>query len=208
MTQESVGLDAGGDYIIPIGRWWIYPNSWDDLRVPLNAVKLGGVADPSWAQWRDNGSGSTGVFAYQFAKNAVNEVFLIAQLPHSYAEGTDLRPHLHWGTQSTKTTGDVVFGLEWTLAGKDEAFATTTVDEVTVSVTENIQYKEQIDGFTDIPGTTSGGVKISDVIIARLYRKGNDAADTFDDPVFVFEFDIHFQSNSNGTEFEFVGKPR
>jgi len=130
-TTQAVaaGVDGGTDF-------WVYPNAWDDLRVPLTSVKVGGV-----------------------------------------------------------------------LAGKDEAFAATTIDEITVSVTENIQYKEQIDSFTDIPGTTSGGMKISDVIIARLYRKGNDAADTYDDPVFIFEFDIHFQADSNGTSAEFRGKP-
>ena len=194
------GVDGGTDF-------WVYPNAWDDLRTPLNGVKLGGISDPTWSKWRDNGAGSTGVYAYSFAKNQTNEAFLIAQLPHLYNENTDIKPHIHWGTATTTATGDVVFGLEWTLAGKDEAFGVTTIDEITVSVTENIQYKEQIDSFTDIPGSTNGGIKISDVIIARLYRKGNDAADTYDDAVFIFEFDIHYRSNSNGTAAEFRGKP-
>jgi len=182
-----------------------YGLAWDDLRVPLTSAKLTGASDPSFLKWRDDGSGSTGVYAYSFDDGTEQQLFFIAQLPHSYSEGTDLYVHTHWGVNTTTATGTLIWGLEWTLAGKDESFATTTLSTATYEFTENIQYKEQINALVTIPGTTSGGVKISDLLVCRFYRDAS--SDTFADPAFCFEVDIHFQADSNGTLNEFSGKP-
>ena len=39
---------------------------WDDLRVPLSAVRVGAAKIPTFTNWRDNGAGSTGVGAFHF----------------------------------------------------------------------------------------------------------------------------------------------
>ena len=45
-----------------------------------------------------------------------------AQLPHTYAEGTDIKFHVHW-TMVTTTTGTVRWGLEYAVANANGAGA-------------------------------------------------------------------------------------
>ena len=65
---------------------------------------------PDFGVFRD------GVRAWSFPSNAEKELFGSWQVPHNYAEGTELRPHLHWAVNTTTATGNVVWKLEWTVA--------------------------------------------------------------------------------------------
>lgn len=104
---------------------------WNDLRVPMTSLHKGGINDPGFALFKNDGSTSTGVFAYWFDATAEEELFFAAQLPHSW-DGGSIMPHIHW-TPSATADGDpanqkVVWGLEYTWADYGQAFpATTTI---------------------------------------------------------------------------------
>lgn len=197
-ASQPSGQEPG--YAVATSDGGIYQihGAWDDLRVPLTSTKLGGSKDPSFSKWQDNGAGSLGVFAYEFSKTIEQEVYGIAQLPHTYMDGTDIFPHLHWGTLSTNASGTVIFGLEYTIVGKDEATPNTTVIEETITFTENIAGQERINGWTGGIDAATWNLTISDLILFRMYRKA--ASDTFDATVHVFEIDFHFQKDSNGSD--------
>ena len=49
--------------------------AWDDLRIPINTTNKGGVQDPTFEKWNDDGSGSTGIYLNSFAKNTADTIF-------------------------------------------------------------------------------------------------------------------------------------
>jgi hypothetical protein len=176
-------------------------NAWTDLRVPLNTAKPGATKVPGFAQWRDNGSGSTGVFAYHFDPTSVEEVFFDAQLPHSYKQGSELRPHLHYVLPTAPGAGDTLkFGLEYTWSNVNGLAPTTSFLYATETFAgdedANTQY---IASFT--PAISESTMKVSAMISCRLFRDAGN--DTYASDAAVLEFDFHYQVDSLGSGSEY-----
>lgn len=168
------------------------PLLWDDLQL-LGSARMG-ATPPTLAAYRG------GLYQLEWSATATNELFGSVEIPHTYAEGTDLVAHVHWTTASTSTAGGgVVWGIEYALS--DPATGSTENAPATLQATETIpatnqQYKER---SFDI-GTISGaGLKVSTLIRYRIYRLGGDGADTFPGTSFVQSFALHFRSDSDGS---------
>lgn len=172
-----------------------FDGDWTDHLMTLTSARAAGVADPTFAVFRD------GVRAWQFPSNADKELFGSWQVPHNYAEGTELRPHLHWATNTTTATGNVVWKLEWTVAGTlGSTWATTTTSTIDYTFTENQQYKHLISPFS--PVVPGDGLKVSNVGMWRLYRDVSE--DSYTDGVFAISLDLHYQVDALGSDAEFV----
>jgi len=170
---------------------------WDDLRVPASNTKLNPTkSEPAFESFRD------GLFTFKFdTSNADDEsIHFVAQMPHSYKEGTDLHPHVHWSPDSTNT-GNVFWSFEYSVANINSVFGASTTDEITVAA-DGDQYGHQVDPFTDIDGT---GLRVSHMILCRLTRRSSSqAADTFTGSACFLEFDFHFQKNTIGSREEYT----
>lgn len=175
----------------------LFEEQWDDLRVPALSTKINpALSEPAFESLFD------GLFVRKFdTSNADNEsVHFLAQIPHSYKEGTDLRPHIHWIPDSTDT-GDVFWSFEYSRSNIDGVFGDTITDEIVVPA-DGVQFKHQIAGLTPIDGT---GVIISQMFICRLTRRSTtQAKDTFTGNACFLEFDFHFQRNSHGSNELFL----
>lgn len=189
----------------------VYEEAWDDLRVPLSTLNVAGVKAPDYVKYVDDGAGSTGVYGYAFSPTAEEEVFFEAQLPHGYAENTEIQPHLHISTPpSAGLDGVVVFGLEYIITNVDDAWpATTTTTTATRTITAATDDgKQLIAGYEpDINEDGSLDLEVSCMIIGRVYRDATNVADTYAGDVFLWEIDFHYSKNSNGTREPFSGKP-
>jgi len=168
---------------------------WDDLRVPSQNTKLTPAkSEPAFE------SLVGGLYAYKFdTSNADDEsVHFVAQMPHSYKEGSNIYPHLHW-TPDTTDTGNVYWSFEYVIADINSTIGSTTTDEITVPA-DGTALKHQIDSFTTIDGT---GLTISHMIICRLTRRStSQAADTYTGNACFLEFDFHFEKNTVGSSTE------
>lgn len=172
---------------------------WDDLRVPMTATQGGGVKDPDLAEFRDDGAGSTGVYSFAFDKTSEEELFFAAELPHGYKEGTDLLPHVHWGTDLATAVGTVIWGLEYTVSNPiSGTFGTTDTLEATYTFGGDIQFDHEILSLGTIDGTA---LKISAMLLCRVYRKAT--ADTFDGDAFLHELDFHYRADTAGSVLTF-----
>ncbi len=183
---ESIGVDFTSEATV-----------WDDLRVPLNAVKLAGVKDPSFDTFLG------GVRAFSFSNQAVlaneEEVFFAAQLPHTYKEGSDIIPHLHW-SPSTAGAGTVRWGLEYTWANVNDIFQATTT-AYAEAATNNNSNEQLIASFGNFSGIEK---RISSMLICRLFRNSSHANDTYGDGAFLIEFDFHFEKDALGSIRTFI----
>ncbi|HPE55410.1 MAG TPA: hypothetical protein P5514_04085 [Bacteroidales bacterium] len=172
---------------------------WDDARVPVTATTRGGSRDPDISKFKDNGSGSQGVFIYYFSAYSEEELYFTLQLPHSYKPGSDLEPHVHWVPSNTSGGGDnVSWGLEYVWGNVNEDFPTNTTI-ITGTSAVPTSYKQTICDLGTIDGT---GKKRSSMLVCRIYRNVN-GSDDYNSDAGLLEIDFHFQKDSEGTTTEY-----
>lgn len=175
-TTRSVG-SSGNDEIV-----------WDDLRVPLTQGKQGVLDKPDFDFTN---------IGYLFPQNDATEIiYIIAQMPHKYKEGSDIYPHLHW-QQSAATAVTWVMEYKWFGLGVAVPAAFTTLSSSSTIFTYTSGNLSQITAFTPIDGT---GYGISSLLLVKLYR--NDNVTTGD--VLAWDFDIHYQIDTIGSLGEFT----
>jgi hypothetical protein len=171
---------------------------WDDVRMIVSARTVGANA-PSLEVFRD------GLRAWRFDNGAsLKEIFLSAQLPHSYLEGSDIRLHVHWAHVEGSDNGNVVWSAEYAWASNLEAMpASATPSSSPVAVSASQQYMPIITPIATLTGT---GKRISSLLLVRLFRDPTVAGDTSTANVYLLEADLHFQKDSVGTVNE-TAKP-
>jgi len=176
--------------------------TWDDLRVPMESLGKGGVNDPNFDKFLDNGSSSTGIYTYLFDKASEEELFFVVQLPHRYKQGTNLHPHVHWSPVSTGASGKkVCWGLEYSFAELSSVFGNTTIihgDVVSNGDVILVANKHYLTELTEIDLSVVDSV--SSMIICRLFRDatGTLGTDDYDDDAALLEFDFHYQVDYPG----------
>jgi len=161
-------------------------NDWDDWRWGGNARSTGPTI-PSFAQFN-----STGIYCWQFA-NGKELHFTDLQLPHDYAEDTELVPHIHFcATSTTRITGTWTLDiLSWLLpnAGTPEAKQTITyafdVNPPTIGTMIAANFSANMAGT---------GRKVSSCAMARL-----SLALSSGDLLALLGLDAHYQKDRLGS---------
>ncbi len=169
---------------------------WDDLRFPVQAINPpGGASDPDV-------EATTG--ALLFAAAGTELVYGVAQMPHSWAEGTAVYPHVHW-QKTTSASGNVLWRFEYEIVnnGATAAMDYGTQSDVTTPVTPDN------DTANEVLISTFGSVDMTDCNISclmlwKLSRIGGDASDTYGADARLLEFDIHYRTDSFGSVQEFT----
>ena len=181
---------------------------WDDLMVSALATKLGGSKDPGFALFKDNGSGSQGVFTYWFDDSTEEEIYFSVQMPHSW-KGTDIYPHVHWTPETTAdgapASQTVEWGLEYTWIDIGGDFANTSFiygKAHTPADADVVAGRHYLTPLTTItPSATQDG--ISSMIVCRLFRNATDATDdTYEADAGLLQFDIHYEMDTIGSKTE------
>ncbi len=174
-----------------------YTNTyWEDLRVPLTNTRINPAN--SEPDFEDAGDGT---FAWGFDADSDSAWTLnfVAQIPHSYKEGTDICAHIHWQPDGTNT-GDVVWKLAYTTASIDSAFS--TVDTLRVlDAGSGVALQHQFIDFGDIDGTN---LLISAIIKGSIARMGDAPDDDFTGTAYGLELDFHFQLDSPGSKEKLI----
>lgn len=153
-------------------------------------------------------AGSTLYNLWDFTDATSKEVFFVVQLPHSYREGSDLLPHVHWMTYSgiADNTNKVQWRLDYSIATIGTVFpATTTLtgNQLVAGITTFAANEHLITSLGTIVGTN---LKISDILICRLSRDATsgNAADTFVGDAGLLSMDFHYEMDTNGSRDQFA----
>ena len=94
----------------------------------------------------------------------------------------------------------MVWGLEYALQNVDGTFGNTVSLEATAAAGAVPASHNKVD-LGSIAGV---GLKISHMILGRVYRKAAAAADTYAFPAFLLEVDFHYQIDTIGSRTELV----
>lgn len=166
---------------------------FDDLRTPLSALRItgpGGTTPPDEVLYK----GSV-VLAFGGAGTDDEKAFFIVQIPHTYKEGSDVTPHIHW-TPEDNGAGNVRWVLTHSWANTGAAFPAETTD-TQVFACDTVTDKHQLDDFTVISGA---GKTISSMILCSIQREDSDGSDTYDNKdAYLLEIDFHFELNTMGS---------
>ena len=171
--------------------------TFEDLRVPVLSTVKSTSNPPDDIQILGN------LVTFGFDKGKTEEVFFVAQLPHSYKTGSDIFAHVHWLPTTADNTGQVVWVLEYSWASHDQVFPSTSTlsSYTTVGTDDATAYEHRITDFGSIDGT---GKTISSMLICRLYRDGGDSNDTYNADAALLEIDFHYEVNTLGSRQEYV----
>jgi len=176
---------------------------WDDLRVPLSEPSTGTVK-PEWARFPYGVSGSA-PFINWFKASGIDEMYFLVQLPHNWKEGSDIEPHIHWVPSVNGETGPTVprWGLQysWISLGVTHS-AYTTIYGSTIVPSEVLVASRHY--LTDLGTIAGSGQKISSMLICRIFRDGDNGADTFAGLAGALEVDFHYQLDTFGSRLEYT----
>lgn len=179
---------------------------WDDLRFPFSGRNI------DVSSGRIDYDYFNGSIAYQNNARYTNEVVsMLAQLPHEWKEGSEVRPHIHWLQQSANEPN-------WLLAykiydnGQTANIDTDYTNHTFVTVEENaFTYSSgTIVQISKFPAIDMTGYTLSDCIHFAFWRDTTNASGEFSglDPSglveHVLEFDVHYQINALGSRQEFI----
>ena len=169
--------------------------AWDDLRTPVQSLKLSGTKPPSWVTYK-----GTELLAFSDQSVLGNEehIFFAMQVPHNYKIGTNLHMHVHYVPEDN-TGGNVYWALTYSWASIEEAFP----GELTIRVASPCGTTTDAHKMSEFPEISGLGKGISSMIICKLQRNSSDALDTYNGKsVYLLEIDAHYEIDSFGSAAE------
>jgi len=209
-AQGQTGPPYDGDILqfdAATQKWVTEPGLWEDLRVPVTATNNSSARPPTFSRVIRNGT-SEGVYTYFFSNIQEQELFFNVQLPHSYDEGTDIEPHVHWliGATVAGATGVLQWGLEYTWANIDSDFTDPTTiinSDLALLTAATPRFRHFYTDFPFISGTVPDTKRISSMLMCRVFRNVAVTAN-FNASIAMLEIDFHFRMCGNGSTQEYI----
>lgn len=178
--------------------------TFNDLTIPITSTKRGGTKDPDFNEFKDNGSGSQGVFGFDFDDDTEEELYFMVQMPHSWVEGTTIYPHVHWASDNANVGTDKVrWGLEYTWSNVGEEFPLTTIIYGEDPIAQCDPVLENYHAITPLGGITAAGKTLSSILVCRVFRHANHANDNFNRDANLLMLDFHFEEDAFGSRTEY-----
>ena len=171
---------------------------WDDLRITPGAFTFVGASDPTLSDWQPDGTGAT-FKVWKFQEN--NEVFVTAQMPHSYKEGTDLGFHIHWtpcDRGDDEGTAEVAWKIDYSFANIGSNFP----ESETADLTDECAGVDDRHEMTDDVPVDGSGLTTSHIIMMRVYRSADGdtwTGTTAPQSPALLEIDIHYEIDTIGS---------
>jgi hypothetical protein len=172
--------------------------TFDDILVPFTQAKQGSNSKP------DFDFTNVGLLFPQ--NDALEKIYLVVQIPHSYKLASSIYPHIHW--QQTSSSFPIwKMDYKWFNIGDPIPGSFTTIQTNTGVKTYSTGSLHQVSSFGEISGaanSTGGGLSpiakgISSILLIKLYRDDNVAIGD----VLGFQFDIHYEKDTEGSRDEF-----
>jgi len=195
IDEDKVYSTAG--YALDTTTIFVDPNKegyyWDDLRFPASVLRLPGSSPPTATDY-------VGSQVLAFPTNADATIHFLVQMPHSWIEGTDITPHIHYALSADGTDPDSVrwvFTYSW--ADIDEAIEEPTSANVTDIVTSLVDSTHYL---LDLGTLDGDGKTISSILLCSLTRDISE--DDYGGSIYLLEIDIHYLTDGKGSRQELV----
>ena len=137
--------------------------------------------------------------------NSSHALYVLCQLNHDvdYREGAYTSLHIHWKQEQNPTTNSPKWKLQHKVIPTGGAVPTAWIDD-TVLVENVFDYDNagQQDQITLFSHIDISGLNSSSRIIFRIWRDGTNVADTYQQYLYISDFDIHVPIYTAGSNNE------
>lgn len=162
---------------------------WEDLRFPATRLRQGATLKPDFNETE---------VTIDFDDSSDETTYIIAQLPHAWKQGSEIRPHIHWiQNQNLNIPWSLQYRIQTNGAATTVPWTTITLDQQAYTYTSGdlnqINYSS-----TNIDMT---GCTLSCIIQFKLARDVSE--DVYTGDAQVYEFDLHYQIDTLGSQDEF-----
>jgi hypothetical protein len=193
---------------------------FEDLRVPMNAIRVGPARPPTFAAGPVAPFNTIPIwwFAYQAVAGNEEQMYFAVQLPHSWKEGTQLYPHIHWTPHLSAGAANlcVKWGLEYSWANVGTTFpgTTTIYTDATDDSTQTEQAEQlvqnrhylsrfEVDNLGAPATIDSTGQTLSSMLVCRVFRNSSHADDDHVTAAAgLLEVDFHYEVDGFGSDIE------
>lgn len=192
-TGEKESPPKPGDHPGPSAEYKDM-TGWRDITTEIT-VRSTGAAAPSFSAFRN------GIYAYEFPHTANREFFMTFHIQHDWKRGTPLYLHVHFAPGNSALSGNVKWGMEYTIAkghqqGAGSVFGATQTTSATIAVGASSNYEHHIAELST--GISSSQIEVDSLLLVRFYRD-TTVASNFGASVWGFTADIHYQYDRYGT---------
>jgi hypothetical protein len=166
---------------------------YDDLRVPVSAVRLSGSQPPTSTLYK-------GGEVLAFPHNSEKTLYFTAQLPHGYDEGENIEFHTHYAIETAGADGETAENLKWIFTHSWSNISAEIPDASTVPVTIDLKAAAAETHYRgQVAATISGtGKNISSILICSLTRDIS-VANNYAANVYLISLDFHVPINTLGS---------
>jgi hypothetical protein len=191
-NKQRVKIDATGALV------WVdnFDDEWDDIIIPATSVLTTGPTPPDMEVFGPTGNIRLPAFAG--SGPTTEQAFGSFEIPHSWREGTIVRPHIHWAPR-TANAGNVLWQMQVSIADASKEFPAEQL--LTATCAAGVQWKHFINEFDPLVMT---GLHIGAIIAFRIFRNPGAVADTYADDAFLLSLGVHFQMDRAGSTGVFV----
>lgn len=200
INENDSATDRLQAFFDEIEKFGTVEDVWDDLRFPASGDRLDSAATRYSYDFVELG--------VTFDDNARFDQELlgyIVQMPHAWAEGQNVKPHIHWIQTDANIPNWLIQYRNYNNGEAIPAFILEPSDAIVFPFTGSPIL--QISTFPEIDMT---GFRISSFIDVKISRDTANGSGLFSgaDPlvggVLLKEFDIHYQLDSIGSLEEFI----
>jgi hypothetical protein len=167
---------------------------WEELAFPAMAMR----PKPS----SDHPEFDTTIPGLLFRHTATETSYVIAKLPYAWRQGTALKPHVRW--QKTTTAAGAVYwqlSYQWAPSGEALQDAVTSGSSTPLVSDADTAGVQALTRFASIDGADR---TIRDMLLIKLSRVFDNAADTYAASARLLGFGVLYQVSSPGSRQEFV----
>lgn len=144
----------------------------------------------------------------RFSANEMREAFAEFHIPHTWKAGTMMYPHVHF-TVLSNGSGTVRWGFEyaWARTNNSSGFFTYPETTTTLYIEQAVPANSsRVHFLCEAPqgqGIDGTNMEVDGMILARLFRDGGHANDTFESDVFAITVDLHTEIDRYSTPYRF-----
>lgn len=186
-TNNSISEEVKNLRVIIDGLYW------DDIKIPPLTGRLPTSNPPAVESYKSSE-------VLSFEDNINNDtIFFDIQFPHTWGEGTIIKPHFHYVLDTSGSGGgaeNIKFNLTYSWANINGTFPTATTLTNTVDVQDKNADTHTIFSFGNILPNEK---KISSIMLCSISRDIS-VADNYSGHVYVLSIDFHIQSTIYGSE--------
>lgn len=132
--------------------------------------------------------------------NTTEEVSVLLEMDHMWAQGTAIYPHVHW-MASTAAAGNVKWQIEYVVVEMIDGDLPAATTIAIVQAAPGVAWRTAFQEFAPIVMT---GFTMGSQVVARLFRDPTDGQDTYGADAALLSFGFHVLVNSLGSRERLV----